>query len=133
MIFQPLNYDNESTMAGGSSDWPVHQLWPPSEGNQRTELDVVFIHGLQLTANDSSDAWSSTWTQRDDGNVCWPRDWLPYDLGEAVRIFSVSYNADVVTSPHGHVSEIAHNLFQSLLNPRYKITFLSLGKCSGFT
>jgi hypothetical protein len=111
----------------------VHQLWPPSEGNQRTELDVVFIHGLQLTANDSSDAWSSTWTQRDDGNVCWPRDWLPYDLGEAVRIFSVSYNADVVTSPHGHVSEIAHNLFQSLLNPRYKITFLSLGKCSGFT
>jgi hypothetical protein len=39
-------------------------------------------------------------------------------LGEAVRIFSVSYNAHVETSPHGHVSEIADNLFQTLFNPR---------------
>jgi hypothetical protein len=41
-------------------------------------------------------------------------------LLEAVRIFSLSYNAHVVTSPHGHVSEIADNLFQTLINPRYK-------------
>jgi hypothetical protein len=107
-------------MAASSSNWPVHQLWPPPEGNQRTELDVVLFHGLQLSANDSSDAWSSTWTQRGHDDVCWPREWLPFDLGEPVRIFSVSYNAHVVTSPHDHVSEIADNLFQTLINPRYK-------------
>jgi hypothetical protein len=106
------------------SDWPVHQLWPPSGGKQSTELDVVLFHGLQLTANDTSDAWSSTWTQRGDDDVCWPQEWLPFDLGEAVRIFSVSYNAHVVTSPHDHVSEIADNLFQTLINPRYTVTSL---------
>jgi hypothetical protein len=111
------------------SDWPVHQLWPPSGGKQRTELDVVLFHGLQLTANDTSDAWSSTWTQRGHDDVCWPQEWLPYDLGEAVRILSVSYNAHVVTSPHDHVSEIAHNLFQTLMGSRYKVTSLSLSKC----
>jgi hypothetical protein len=77
------------------SDWPVHQLWPPPECKQRTELDVVLFHGLQLTPNDTIDAWSTTWTQRDNDYVCWPRDWLPFDLGEAVRIFSVSYNVHV--------------------------------------
>jgi len=104
------------------SDWPVHQLWPPSEGKRRTELDVVLFHGLQLTANDTGDAWSSMWTQRGHDDVCWPQQWLLYDLGEAVRIFSVSYNACVFTSPHDHVSYIADNLLQALINPRYKVT-----------
>jgi len=115
------------------SDWPVHELWSPPESNQRTELDVVLFHGLQLTANGAVDAWSSTWTQRGHGDVCWPREWLPFDLGESVRIFSVSYNADLVASPHDHVSEIAHNLFQTLVDPRYNYLLLfkmaCLGKC----
>jgi hypothetical protein len=109
----------------------VHQLWPPSGGKQTTELDVVLFHGLQLTANDTSDAWSSTWTQRGRDDVCWPQEWLPYDLGEAVRIFSGSYHAHVemcLHSPHDHISEIAHNLFQTLMSPRYKVTSLSLSK-----
>jgi len=119
------------------NDWPVHQLWPPSGGKQRTELDVVFFHGFPLTANDTWDAWSSTWTQRGHGDVCWPRDWLPFDLGESVRIFSVSYNADLVTSPHDHVFGIAHNVLQNLMNPRYNSSLLHfqmacLGKSSGF-
>ncbi len=111
------------------SDWPVHQLWPPSEGKERTELDVVLFHGLQLTANDTSVAWSSAWTQRGHDDVCWPQEWLPYDLGEAVCIFSISYNAHVVTSPHDHISEIADNLFRTLMSPRYKNTSLSLSNC----
>jgi hypothetical protein len=98
----------------------VHQLWPLSEGNQRTKLDVVFFHGLQLTANESTDAWSGTWTQRGHEDVCWPQEWLPSDLEEAVRIFSVSYSAHVATSPHDHVSEIAHNLLQNLMHSRYE-------------
>jgi len=114
------------------SDWPVHQLCLPSEGNQRTEVDVVLFHGLQLTATETSNAWSSTWTKRDDDGVCWPREWLPFDFGEAVRIFSLSYNAHVVTSPHDHVSEIAHNLFQLLTSPRYKNTSLSLSNCDAW-
>ncbi|KAH8956158.1 hypothetical protein BDL97_07G024800 [Sphagnum fallax] len=107
-------------MAASSSDSPVHQLWPPSGGKHSTELDVVLFHGLQLTANDTIDAWSSTWTQRGHDDVCWAQEWLPFDLGEAVRIFSVSYHAHVVTSPHDHVSEIAHNLFQNLMNHGYE-------------
>ncbi|CAK9876702.1 unnamed protein product [Sphagnum jensenii] len=128
--FEALLVDFDSDYSGVSilaadghilTDWPVRQLWPPSGGNQNTELDVVLFHGLQVTANDSSDAWSSTWTQRGHADVCWPQGWLPFDLGEeAVRIFSVSYNAHVVTSPHDHVSEIAHNLFQTLMNSRYE-------------
>jgi len=111
------------------SDWPVHQLWLPSRGKQSTELDVLLFHGLQLTANDTSDAWSSTWTQRGHADVCWPQEWLPFDLGEeAVRIFSVSYNSHVVTSPHDHVSEIAHNLFQTLMSSRYEVSSLALLK-----
>ncbi len=98
----------------------MHQLWSPPEGKQRTELHVVLFHGLQLTAKDRSDAWSSTWTQQRHDDVCWPQKWLPFDLVEAVRIFSVSYNAHVVNSPYDHVSEIADNLFQTLINPRYK-------------
>jgi hypothetical protein len=98
----------------------VHQLWPPPEDKRRTELDVVLFHGLQLTANDTSDAWCSTWTQRGHDDVCWPQKWLPFDLGEAVRILSVSYNAHVVTSPNGNVSEIADSLFETLINSRYE-------------
>jgi hypothetical protein len=107
----------------------VHELHPPSEGNQMTELDVLLFHGLQLTDTQISDAWRSTWTN-DDG-VCWPRDWLPSDIRK-VRIFSVSYNAHVVTSPYDHVSEIAHNVSQTLTCPRYKITSLSLSNCDAW-
>jgi len=38
-----------------------------------------------------------------------------------VRIFSVSYNAHVLeSSPHGHLSHIANNVYQTLINPRCK-------------
>ncbi len=111
------------------NDWPVHQLWLPPEGMQRTELDVVLFHGLQLTATDIADAWRSTWTKRGHDDVCWPQDWLPADFREAVRILSVSYNAHVKDSPYGDVSEIAHNLVQTLTSPRYKNTSLALSNC----
>jgi hypothetical protein len=109
-------------------DWLVHQLWLPSEGKQRTELDVVLFHGIQLTATDTIDAWSSTWTKRGHDDISWPQEWLLFDLGEAVCSFSVSYKAHVVTSPHDHISEIAHNLFQMLINRGYKVTSLSLSE-----
>ncbi len=106
----------------------MHLLWSPSGGKQRTELDVLLFHGLQLTANDTTDAWSSTWTQRDNDDVCWPQEWLPFDLGEAVGIFAVSYNAHVVDSPYGDVSEIAHNLIQTLTSSRYENSSHALSK-----
>jgi hypothetical protein len=109
----------------------VHQLWPPPAGEQSTELDVVLFHGLQLTETAISDAWRSTWTKRGDDGVCWPEKWLPSDIRK-VRIFSVSYNAHVVTSPYDHVSEIAHNVIQTLTCPRYKITSLSLSNCDAW-
>ncbi|CAK9870248.1 unnamed protein product [Sphagnum jensenii] len=101
-------------------DWPVHQLWPLLGDTRRTDLDIVFFHGLQLTANDSRNAWFTTWTERDRDHVCWPQKWLPDDLGQAVRVFSVSYNTHVELCPHDHVSEIADNLFQIFVGSRYK-------------
>jgi hypothetical protein len=89
-------------------------------------MDVIFFHGLQLARDGSTDAWRSTWTQRGCDDVCWAKEWLPFDLGEDVRILSVSYNAHVITSPHHDVSEIAHNLFQTLIN---RCDSLCLLKC----
>ncbi len=106
----------------------MHQLWPPFGDKRRTDLDIVLFHGLQLTANDINHPWTSTWTQRGHDYVCWPQEWLPYDLGEAVRIFSVSYDVHVLTSPHDHVSEIADNLFQNFVDRRYRVTYLSFPK-----
>jgi len=105
------------------SDGPVHLLWPLSGDKRRTELDVVLFHGLQFTANDSCDSWRKTWSQRGHEDVCWPERWLPDDLGKAVRIFSLSYDAHAGTSSHGDVSEIAHNLVQNLMDPRYQVTY----------
>jgi len=91
-------------------------------------MDIVLFHGLQVTPNDMYHAWTSTWTQRGHDNVCWPREWLPCDLGEAVRIFSVSYDAHVLTSSHNHVSEIADNLFHNFVDRRYRVTFVPFSK-----
>jgi hypothetical protein len=41
-----------------------------------------------------------------------------------VRIFSVSYNAHVLESPPpGHASHVANNVYQTLIDPRYKSPF----------
>ncbi len=93
----------------------MHQLWPPPEDKRWTRMDVIFFHGFQFAGDGSTDAWRSTWTQRGCDDVCWAKKWLPFDLGEDVRILSVSYNAHVITSPHHDVSEIAHNLFETLI------------------
>ncbi|KAH9551398.1 hypothetical protein CY35_09G013600 [Sphagnum magellanicum] len=102
-------------MTASFSDLPEHQLWPPPENKRWTRMDVIFFHGSQFAGDGSTDAWRSTWTQRGRDDVCWAKEWLPFDLGEDVRILSVSYNAHVITSPHHHVSEIAHNLFETLI------------------
>jgi hypothetical protein len=78
-------------------------------------MDVIFFHGLQFAGDGSTDAWRSTWTQKGCADVCWAKEWLPFDLGKDVRILSVSYNAHVITSPHDDVSDIAHNLFEALI------------------
>jgi hypothetical protein len=92
-------------------------------------MDVVLFCGLQLTVNDNGDAWRGhawrgTGTQQGHDDVCWLEEWLPIDLGEVVPIFSISYNAHVLeSSPPGHVSHVANNVYQTLINPRYKSPF----------
>jgi hypothetical protein len=78
-------------------------------------MDVIFFHGLQFAVDGSTDAWRSTWTQKGCDDVCWAKEWLPFDLGENVRILSVAYDARVIASPHDCVSEIAHNVFETLI------------------
>jgi hypothetical protein len=111
----------------------VHQLWPLSGVDQKTELDIVFFHGLQLTPDNVNDSWTTSWTQRGHDNVCWPREWLAFDLGQAVRIFSVSYNGHVESSPHDHVSEIADNLFQNFMDRRYEVIIVNVKMACSLT
>ncbi len=93
----------------------MYQLWPPTEDKRLTRMNVIFFHGLQLAGDGSTDAWRSTWTQKGCDDVCWAKEWLPFDLGEDVRILSVAYHAHVIASPHDCVSEIAHNVFETLI------------------
>jgi hypothetical protein len=59
-------------------------------------------------------AWTSYPTDTRHESVCWPEQWLPEDLGDNVRILSLSYDANVLGA-HDHVSEIGKNLIQSLV------------------
>jgi hypothetical protein len=88
---------------------------------QETGLDILFVHGSHWYNAEGVYGSTGTWMQRDN-RVCWPKVWLPADLGFDVRILSVSYN-DVPLREKGMPKQeianvIAHELAQ-LLFPRY--------------
>ncbi|KAG0592294.1 hypothetical protein KC19_1G240000 [Ceratodon purpureus] len=60
------------------------------------EIDIVFIHGLQLS--EYKDAYWKTWTVPVDGTgeeICWPQTWLSEEFPNA-RISSVSYDSSAL-------------------------------------
>ncbi len=107
----------------------MHRLWPEGEAalDYKPALTVIFFHGLQIREGDK--AWETTWSQRRNEKggklVCWPRDWLPRDLGEKkVVVYSLSYDADA-TRFYGrgnteNVDEIGKDLIKSLV-ARYSL------------
>lgn len=107
----------------------VHRLWP-EEGaalDYKPALAIIFFHGLQI--RDGHNAWEATWRQRQGGDgestlVCWPKAWLPQDLGERkVVVYSLSYDADS-TQLYGRgntndVEEIGKDLISKLVARYY--------------
>lgn len=92
----------------------VNQVWPlehfpfPKDNN----LDIIFFEGNVMI--DCAD----TWIQRGKPGVCWPRDWLPQDLGESIRVFLLNYR---IADGFGHVVE---NLQKHLVS-RYGVHLLT--------
>ncbi|CAK9199524.1 unnamed protein product [Sphagnum troendelagicum] len=104
-----------------SNKYPVHDLNPTCNSNN-PNLTIIFFHGVAFGTNDE---WKETWTTCPTNNgeecICWPEKWLPEDLNNNVRILSLSYDSNIVTSVHNDVSEIGKNLIQSLvINSSYQ-------------
>jgi hypothetical protein len=93
----------------------VHDL-NPNCTSKHPNLTIIFFHGIAYGIDDN---WKQTWTTRpmDDKEecICWPQMWIPKDLNGNVKILSLSYDFNVVTSVHNDVTEIGRNLIQSLV------------------
>ncbi len=105
----------------------MHDLTPNCT-SKNPNLTIIFFHGIVYGIDDN---WKQTWTTRpmDDKEecICWPQMWIPKDLNDSVKILSLSYDSNVVTSVYNDVTEIGQNLIQSLVtNSRYD-NFLNYG------
>jgi hypothetical protein len=110
-----------SSRQGTHVRYPVHDL-NPNCTSKNPNLTIIFFHGIAYGIDDN---WKQTWTTRpmDDKEecICWPQMWIPKDLNDNVKILSLSYDSNVVTSVHNDVTEIGRNLIQSLvINSRYE-------------
>ncbi|CAN5962451.1 unnamed protein product, partial [Sphagnum jensenii] len=98
-----------------SNKYLVHDLNPTCNSNN-PNLTIIFFHGITFGTNDE---WKETWTTCPTNNteecICWPEKWLPKDLNNNVRILSLSYDSNIVTSVHDDVTGIGKNLIQSLV------------------
>ncbi|CAM6065059.1 unnamed protein product [Sphagnum tenellum] len=102
---------------------PVHDL-NPNCTSKNPDLTIIFFHGIVYGIDHGiDDNWKQTWTTRPmdkkEECICWPQMWIPKDLNDNVKILSLSYDSNVVTSVHNDVTEIGRNLVQSLVS-RYE-------------
>jgi hypothetical protein len=93
----------------------VHDL-NPNYTSKHPNLTIIFCHGIDYAIDDN---WKQTWTTRpvDDKEecICWPQMWIPKDLNDNVKILSLSYDSNVVTSFYNDMTEIGQNLIQSFV------------------
>jgi hypothetical protein len=75
----------------------VKQLWPPEGDRRVTNMDVVFFSDLEDHMGGLFGKPRETWVQKGHPEVCWPRQWLPEDLGSNVRIFEIRPTSKVVS------------------------------------
>ncbi|CAK9219835.1 unnamed protein product [Sphagnum troendelagicum] len=103
-----------SSRQGTHVKYSVHDLNPDCI-SKYPNLTIIFFHGI---INGVDDAWKQTWTTCPiDGKekcICWPQIWIPKDLNDNVKILSLSYDSNGVSSVHNDVTEIGQNLIQSL-------------------
>ncbi len=95
--------------------YSVHDLNPYCT-SKNPNLTTIFFHGIVYGIDDD---WKQTWTTLPMDNkeecICWPRMWISNDLNDNVKILSLSYDYNVVTSVINDVTEIGRNLIQSLV------------------
>jgi hypothetical protein len=107
-------------------EYIVHDLNPSCNSNN-PNLTIIFFHGIAFGTNEE---WKETWTTCPTNNreecICWPEKWLPEDLNNNVRILSLSYDSNIVTSVYNDVAEIGKNLIQSLVTNSKCDNFLCL-------
>jgi hypothetical protein len=100
-----------SSRQGTHVRYPMHDLNPDCT-SKNPNLTIIFFPGID-------DDWKQKWTTRpmDDKEecICWPQMWIPKDLNDNVKILSLSYDSNVVTSVHNDVTEIGRNLIQSFV------------------
>lgn len=68
----------------------VYEFHRPDDG-QRMEVEIIFMHGLQVRPEDLKCAYYKTWRTR-DGTEVWPETWLKEDYSNA-RILSLAYDS----------------------------------------
>ncbi|CAK9227836.1 unnamed protein product [Sphagnum troendelagicum] len=110
-----------SSRQGTHVSYPVHDL-NPNCTSKNPNMTIIFFHGITYGIDDN---WKQTWITRPMDNkeecICWPQMWIPKDLNDNVKILSLSYDSNVVTSVHNDVTEIGRNLIQSLvIDSRYE-------------
>ena len=73
-------------------------------------VDLIFVHGL-------GGASTRTWCKGHDPSLCWPKYWLPEDLGyDNVRVLTFGYNAEVLskTKTKANISDFAKSLLAGM-------------------
>jgi hypothetical protein len=108
----------------------VHGLYLKGTSNSGPGLDILCVHGSLWNEKASAwrkrdPPWRRAWTQRDNPSVCWPVDWLLQDLGDSIRVLSVSYDDAALRIkgiPKQEIANvIAHELCENLFG-RYNQT-----------
>jgi hypothetical protein len=95
----------------------VHDLNPKCISSN-PDLVIIFFHGIAFGNDEWKETWTSTTTYGRNEPICWPEKWLPEDMGNNVRILSLSYDSSLIGA-HNNVTNIGKNLIHSLVKSRY--------------
>jgi hypothetical protein len=95
----------------------VHDINPKCI-SENPDLVIIFFHGIAFGNDEWKETWTSTTTDGRNEPICWPEKWLPEDMGNNVRILSLSYDSNLM-GVHNNVADIGKNLILSLVRSRY--------------
>ncbi|KAH8947060.1 hypothetical protein BDL97_11G020300 [Sphagnum fallax] len=112
---------------------PVHDFNPKCI-SENPDLVIIFFHGIAFGNDEWKETWTSTTTDGRNEPICWPEKWLPEDMGNNVRILSLSYDSNLM-GVHNDVVNIGKNLIHSLVTSRYETLWdapiVLVGYCFG--
>ena len=88
----------------------MNQVWPleNSFACESTKLNIIFFEGNVGERKFMS--FKDTWMQRGNSGVCWPKDWLPVDLGNDIRVLLLKYRISDYSRLEGIVIDLQERL-----------------------